>query len=283
MLIERSITVENRTLNVALSTEGSPPLLLLHGVIRRWQDWLPLLPILGARWQTLALDFRGHGLSGRTGEQYLLGDYLQDAVAVVEKLCREPVVIFGHSLGALVALGTAVCLPQQVRAIILEDPPSPHFLAQMKQTPYYPQFQAMHALAGSTSTVAELTRRLADVQLPTPKGLVRFGDLRDATALRFTARCLQMLDPNVLVPVLEGGWLADISLENWAKQVKCPVLLLRGNESFGGMLPKSDAAAWFQGTHDLTQIDLAHAGHLIHYTEPQTTLRLVTGFLESLR
>src|SRR5262249_28924121 len=34
---------------------GAPPLVLLHGVARRWQDFTPLLPALACRWQVHAL------------------------------------------------------------------------------------------------------------------------------------------------------------------------------------------------------------------------------------
>lgn len=283
MLSEQTLAQENRTLNYATSGEAGPPLLLLHGVIRRWQDWVPLLPGLSCRWRTFALDFRGHGKSGRVSEQYLVRDYLQDVLAMLDHIGSEPVVLFGHSLGSLVALGAAALVPHKVRAIILEDPPSARFLAQLKQSSYHAQFVAMQALAGLSLSVAELTRRLVDVQLPTPKGIVRLGDLRDATSLRFTARCLQLVDPRVLAPIVESRWLEDVPLDEWAAQAACPVLLLRGNESLGGMLPKSDAESWFRQTRDLTQIDLSNVGHLIHGMDVQTTLRLVMNFLESLR
>ena len=282
MLTEHTLAADGRVIHYVRSGENGPPLVLLHGVIRRWQDWVPLLPTLMSRWQTIAFDFRGHGMSSRSDE-YLVRDYLQDALTVLRSTVAEPAVLFGHSLGALVALGAASCLPGRVRGIILEDPPSPRFLANLKQTPYYAQFAAIQALAGSSLSVVELTRALVDVQLPTPKGVVRLGDLRDATALRFMARCLQLVDPRVLTPLIENRWLEDGLADDWAKSTACPVLLLRGNETLGGMLPKADAESWFRHTHDLTQIDLSNVGHLIHGMDVQTTLRLVTGFLESLR
>ena len=283
MFTEQTIAADKRVLNYARSGSAGPPLLLLHGVIRRWQDWVPLVPSLASRWQTIAVDFHGHGASSRADDRYLVRDYLQDALAILDQVATEPAVLFGHSLGALVALGAAACAPGKVRAIIVEDPPSPRFLGQLRQTSYHTQFVAMQALAGSALSVAELTRKLVDVQVPTAKGTVRLGDLRDATSLRFTARCLQMVDPRVMTPLIENRWLEDVSLDEWARQVACPVLLLRGNETLGGMLPKADAESWFRQTHDLTQIDLSNVGHLIHGMDVGTTLRLVTGFLESLR
>jgi pimeloyl-ACP methyl ester carboxylesterase len=271
-------------LNCATGPAAGPPLLLLHGVIRRWQDFLTVMPALAARWQVHALDFHGHGRSGRRAGGYAVPDYLEDARAAVEHLFREPGVVFGHSLGALVALGLAAELPERVRAVVLEDPPSERFMANLRATPYQAQFAGMHALAGSPAPVAELTRRLAEMRLPTPDGAgPRLGDLRDAASLRFTARCLQDLDPDVFPPILEGRWLGGFSPEAVAPRVTCPVLLLHGNEMLGGMHAAADADRLTRAMPDVTRIDLPQAGHLIHLMEAPATLRLATCFLESLR
>jgi pimeloyl-ACP methyl ester carboxylesterase len=282
MFHERLIGTEP-ALNVASGPAAGPPLLLLHGVLRGWRDYVGLAPTLAARWHVHALDFRGHGKSGRTPGQYAVRDYVEDAVAAAGTLFAEPGVVFGHSLGALTALAVAARLPEKVRAIVLEDPPSARFVAGLRGSAYHAQFEGMHPLAGSPLPVTELTARLAELRLPTPTGSVRLGDLRDATALRFMARCLQDLDPGVFTPLLAGRWLDGIDVEAWAAAVTCPALILRGNETLGGMLPRPDADRLLQHLADGTLIDLPHAGHLIHLTEPTTTLRLAGGFLESLR
>src|SRR5437762_336652 len=57
-------------LNVASGPDSGPPAVLLHGVARRWQDFLPILPALTLRWHVHAIDFRGHGRSGRAAGAY---------------------------------------------------------------------------------------------------------------------------------------------------------------------------------------------------------------------
>jgi pimeloyl-ACP methyl ester carboxylesterase len=283
MFHERLIGAEP-ALNVAVGPAAGPPLLLLHGVLRGWRDFVGLLPTLATRWHVHALDFRGHGKSGRTPGRYLVRDYVDDAAAVAEGLFTEPGVLLGHSLGALVALAVAARLPDKVRALVLEDPPSPAFVAGLPGSAYHAQFEGMRPLAGSTRPVAELTRRLAELRLPTPDGgTVRLGDLRHPTALRFLARCLQDVDPDVFTPLLAGRWLDGIDLDAWAAAVPCPAVILRGNEKLGGMLPRDDADRLLQHLADGTLIDLPQVGHLIHLMDPQTTLRLVCGFLEALR
>jgi pimeloyl-ACP methyl ester carboxylesterase len=69
---------------VALNyVEGPPsglPLVLLHGVTLRWQDFLNVMPTLAFRYHSYALDFRGHGCSGHVADAYRIVDYTQDVI-----------------------------------------------------------------------------------------------------------------------------------------------------------------------------------------------------------
>jgi pimeloyl-ACP methyl ester carboxylesterase len=270
-------------LHVASGPPAGPPLLLLHGATRRWQDFAPLLPALACRWQVHALDLRGHGRSGRAPGRYFVADHVRDVSGFVRTQLTQPVVVYGHSLGGLVALALAAEMPERVRGVVLEEPPGPSFVCGIGQTSYQAVFSGMRDLAGPGRDVPAVARALADLRLPWPGvGTVRLGDLRDATSLRFSARCLQDLDPDALTPLLEGRWLEGYDPEAVCRGVRCPALLLRADEARGGMLPRDDAVRLAGLMADCTLIDLPGAGHLLHWLETATVLRLVVGFLESL-
>jgi pimeloyl-ACP methyl ester carboxylesterase len=272
------------TLNVARGPDAGPPLLLLHGVTRRWQDYVPLAPVFAVRWRVHALDFRGHGKSGRAPGHYRVADHVNDALGLVRQL-DEPVVIYGHSLGALVACGVAARAPERVRGVVLEDPPSARLVLGIRQTPFHAFFAGMQRLASNGMTVAERTRLLAEMRLPVgiDQPPVRLGDIRDPTSLRFSARCLQDLDPDVLAPLLELYWLEGYDQASLMAQVRCPALLLRADERFGGMMPRTDAEQLTARMADCTVIDLMGCGHAVHWLEGEKTVRYVVGFLESLQ
>ena len=65
MLKEQPFDTGRVTINYAEGPASGPPLVLLHGIISRWQYFLPIIPNLSIRWHIYALDFRGHGKSGR--------------------------------------------------------------------------------------------------------------------------------------------------------------------------------------------------------------------------
>jgi pimeloyl-ACP methyl ester carboxylesterase len=284
MWLEQTFPGPEGSLQAASGPVSGPPLLFLHGVTRRWQDFLTLLPVLAGRWQIHGLDFRGHGNSGRGAGKYRVVDYVADAVSLLQSRLSEPAVIYGHSLGALVAAAVAAALPGRVRAVVLEDPPAPALIQNIRETPFFHLFAGLHELAGSRLPVSEVARRLAEVRLPGSDGTsVRLGKIRDATALRFGARCLQDLDPDVLVPLLNGQWLTGYDWAQVLDGVRCPALLLRADEASGGMLSAGEANAMTERLADATRIDLPGCGHLIHWEQAEKTLRHVVGFLESLR
>jgi len=275
--VERRLAAGGQRLNAVEGPPNGPPLLLLHGVGRRWQDYSPFLAAFAARAHVFALDHRGHGGSDRAA-RYLVADYVADVLAVVRGL-PSPVAVVGHSLGALVALGVAAAAPEMVRAVVLEDPPSAGFLDRLGETSYATQFAAMQSLAGPGRPVGATARALADIRSP---GGVRLGDRRDAAALRFLARCLLDLDPAVYTPVLDGRWLDGFDPLAAAANVRCPALLLVADTAEGGMLPATDADALAAALPDAARIDLPGVGHLIHGTQPDRFLRTVMNSLDSL-
>jgi pimeloyl-ACP methyl ester carboxylesterase len=255
--------------------------MFLHGISRAARDFAPFWGALSERWELLALDQRGHGKSDRA-DSYYVRDYVADAAAVLPTTFSEPAVIFGHSLGALVALGVAAQKPDRVRAIILEDPPGPELIANIEQTPFYSLFSAMQTFAGSKLETSQLARELGEIRLPAANGEVRLKELRDGVSLRFIASCLKDVDPAVYDPLLAGRWLDGVDWKETLRAVRCPVLLLAGDEKLGGMLGKSAIDEMLSHLADAIHIPHPGVGHLIHWQATETCLRHTMGFLESL-
>lgn len=282
MFTQELIPVGDLRLNVAGGPRKGPPLWMFHGLIRRWQDFGPVLPDLAARWTVRAADHRGHGLSSRAAS-YLVPDYLGDVLALVTSE-NEPAVLVGHSLGSLVALGAAARAPGAVRAVVLLDPPGIGFLGRVRDTVYGATWPAMRALGGTDRPLAALARDLGDIRVPgvTPGETVRLGEQRDAASLRFLAACVRQMDPAALTPAIDGGWLGGFDPVAEAARVKCPVLLVVGDPACGGMLPPADADPLAAALADCTRVDLRGVGHLPHTQDPVGTLKLLHAFLDSL-
>lgn len=258
-----------------------PSLLLLHGVSRRRATFAPLLPWLLPRFHLHAYDQRGHGESARAGG-YFVRDYASDARAVVDSIGTS--VLYGHSLGALVALLTAAARPDAVAGIVLEDPPGPSFLSAIDRSPYAAVFSLYRTHAGSGLSVGDLARVIAAAPLPGAVGMpaTTFGATRDPANVRFTASCLKSLDPATMAPLLANAWLDGIDWDSTLRRVACPVLVLRADPARGGMLPDGDFRSLCETLADATPIDLPGIGHNAIGQQPDLVPRLVMPFLESL-
>ncbi|KTG10201.1 alpha/beta hydrolase [Haloprofundus marisrubri] len=103
-------------------TGEGPPLVVVHGTAGDRTDWRPVLSDLTERFTVYAVDRRGRGDSGDAGE-YALEREFEDVAAVVERI-DEPVVLMGHSFGALCALEAAL-LVDNLERLILYEPPIP--------------------------------------------------------------------------------------------------------------------------------------------------------------
>jgi pimeloyl-ACP methyl ester carboxylesterase len=104
----------------------------------------------------------------------------------------------------------------------------------------------------------------------------------DDAAHRFRARSIAMLDPDALTSAIEGRSRQSYDGEALLRRIACPVLLLQGNKSLGGVMEDSEASHAASLLKDCTLVRMSDAGHQIHTDYPERTLRIVTNFLESL-
>jgi pimeloyl-ACP methyl ester carboxylesterase len=268
------------TVNLHRTTCGAGPgLLLLHGVTRCGADWEPLLPTLAENWKVIAVDQRGHGESPRA-ESYLVTDYVADAVRIVREEADAPLVLFGHSLGAMVAAAVAAELPERVSAIILEDPPFHTMGNRIDATAWQAQFLGMQEVARRGHCVEEMTAALAEIRLPSGHGgFRRLGDVRDEASLAWSAQCLSRLDPEVLTPVIAGHWLDAYDFPGVLSRVRCPTLLLQADPKAGGALTDADAEAVVAAISDCQRVRFPDCGHQLHRDRQEEVMRAMEAFI----
>jgi pimeloyl-ACP methyl ester carboxylesterase len=275
----------DRVLHGAAGQDAGPAFVFLHGVTRRWQTFLPLVPALAPRWRLHLVDQRGHGVSPRAPDAgYRVVDYVGDAVSLICENLPTPVVLYGHSLGAMVAAAVAAEIPSKIRAIVLEDPPFHTMGARIARTPWQGYFQSVRPLAGSDRPVQEIARQLADVQMTDPNTgqSQRLGDTRDPAALLFAAQCLRQLDPRVLDPVIAGAWLDGYEPAAIFPRIQCPTLVLQADPAAGGALTTADAELMERSIPHCTAIRFEQSNHTLHWPRAQQVAHLVLNFVESL-
>jgi pimeloyl-ACP methyl ester carboxylesterase len=258
-----------------------PTLLLLHGVTRFGKDWEPLLPALTAAWRVISFDQRGHGGSERA-DSYLVTDYVDDVVRWMRDELAKPLIVVGHSLGAMVAAAVAAELPQLVLGIVLEDPPFHTMGNRIGGSAWQSQFIGMREAARRGGTVGEITDALADIRIPVKGGgFKRLGELRDRSSLNWSAQCISQIDPELLTPVIEGRWLDGYDVADILASIHCPTLLLQGDPTAGGALIDADAASSVAALSSCQHVRFSGCGHQLHRDRPQEVLQALRDFTAS--
>ncbi len=231
LLAEQAFSANELSINYAVGPANGPPLLLLHGLMRRWQYMMPLIEGLSAQWQVFALDLRGHGLSDRVPGGYRhYQNYVPDVAAFLEMQINEPAMLVGHSLGGLIALGAAARMPARTRGVVVVE------------APLTPESILSTIKLGAWAWVPQLAGRSVDKL----RALLRVLDRHAPPAyLEETAQELHHVDPETTRYWAENRMaelLADYDIDQTLQRLARPLLLVPANVANGGVMTDADIA-----------------------------------------
>jgi pimeloyl-ACP methyl ester carboxylesterase len=117
--LERVTSADGTPIAVERAGEG-PPLVLVHGATVDRSSWRGLVPLLTERFACWLVDRRGRGESSDTAP-YDPEREVEDLLAVFDRV-GQPLDLFGHSSGAVLAL-EAARRSTPVRHLALYEPP----------------------------------------------------------------------------------------------------------------------------------------------------------------
>lgn len=283
---EIPVPVGSLKLNCAESSSTGRPLLLLPGMTSIWQSFLPLIPELEKYWHLYALELRGHGKSDRA-ESYKIQDFVPDVASVIRNYIKEPVSLFGHSLGGMIGILVAAHYPELIKALILGDSAlSMEFLKELSQKQKEKTIWQRNLV--KTGDFEYIISELKQELIPhrTRGELVPayqiFGE--DHPSFRITAQCLSLVDPEVLTANLEGfdETFAEYKLQKLLPLIKCPVLIIQANPQLGGLERDEDVDMALRLLPKAQHIKINHIGHFLHLQDKEAVLNAVLPFLRSL-
>ncbi len=248
------------------------PLVVLHGATSRWQDMNSILNPLTEHWHVYALDLRGHGKSGRAAGHYLLTDYAQDVATLISQHIGEAAIVYGHSLGGIVAMELATQSPGDVQALVLEDPALVEYTHRPEEIFAHPYFRGTYDVLKKDRSVEGIMAWSKAISPP------------DAPIEAITARAetLSALDADMIVPILEGNLSQKGSLADAVRRITCPVLVLQADPTLGAATEDQHVAVIREHLPHAKVVQIKGASHGIHDTQLETLLEQVTGFLKGV-
>lgn len=283
MLTQKSFQIGTVALNYVESPNAGPPLLLLHGITQRWQEFVQIIPTLIPNYHVYAIDFRGHGQSGRAKGTYHGENYAQDVLEFVDNIIGEPVIVFGHSLGGMASLYLSANYPTRLRAQILGD--CIVFGTNMSQTVFPSLFGQVRNLIANGKTYEQLRLALPEMCLESPvfgKAPFKMFPGCDDPYLSAWSRSLSQLDPDVLTMTLDGRTLNGWNPDELITRIKCPTLLLQADPKMGGLMTDHDIARIKAAQPQVQVARMNGVGHSLHMFDPAPILRALTNFLVTL-
>ena len=103
--------------------EGRAPVLCVPGLTRNARDFEGVAQRLAGKRRVIAVDLRGRGESDYALDplSYVPPVYLQDLGALIAEHCVRPVVLFGTSLGGLMAMLLSLTARPSLAGVLLND------------------------------------------------------------------------------------------------------------------------------------------------------------------
>ncbi len=270
-------------INYVEGPDAGPPLLLLHGITQRWQEFVQVIPSLIDSYHVYAMDFRGHGKSGRAKGTYNGEKYSLDALEFIDRVIQQPVLVFGHSLGGMVSLYLSANYPDRLKAQVLGD--SIIFGSDFAGTVLPSMFGQVHQMMTNGMTYDQLRTAIPEMCLASsvfgPVPMKSFPGCDDPY-LSAWARSLSQLDPDVLGMTLEGRTLDGWDPNMLISKISCPTLLIQADPKMGGLMTDNDLSR-IKAAYPQVQVSrMTGIGHSLHMYDAPPVVRALTNFLSTL-
>jgi pimeloyl-ACP methyl ester carboxylesterase len=264
---------------------GKPNLILVHGGMDHARSWDPIAEAFRDDFRIIAPDLRGHGDSNwAPGAMYSVSEYVLDLSALADIVDGFPVYLIGHSLGAAIVLQYAGVYPDRVKKLVaiegVAPPPSilpirpaheqlRNWIEAMrdfeKRSPHkYPSLEVAY------ERMHKANPYLSDEMA---RHLTLFGSNWNADGT------LAWKFDNFVRAIAPYSFDEKDTQEIW-NQIRCPVLLFRGEDSWTGD-PRKEGRILAIPNHRL--LSVAKAGHWVHHDQPETVIKEARKFFANTR
>jgi len=217
-----------------------PPLVLIHGLGSRGEDWSGLIPTLAAHgFHVYAPDLLGYGRSSKPDVDYSIGLEEKTIVDFMKAVHLDRADVGGWSMGGWVALKLTIDHPEMVKRLVVYDSAGIYFP---------PTFDAELFTPTDSVGIARLTAMLT----PHPKPLPGFVTNAAVRKLQENGWVIRRS-----VRAMEGGKdLLDFQLH----RIDRPTLIVWGGAD--QLIPLSVGEAMHQKIADSSMLIVDGCGHL---------------------
>ena len=264
-LASKDVTVLGFKLHYLEAGRGAP-VVLLHGLGGDGSRWAPNIAPLARDFHVFALDQIGFGESDKPLANYHTGMLAEFLVGFLKAVGVPKASLVGNSMGAGVALYTAVHFPQVVDRIVLAD--GGGYRSAAGAAPVPPTPEAIHRRQIQNSVTRDETREFFRI-LFHDKSLVTDKMVDEQLALRLRAAF-------TITRIQEAGDRGSLS-EQEVRSVKAPTLILWGR--YDELANPAGAERLEKAIPGSKKVIIDNCGHMPQLERADEFNRLVGAFL----
>jgi len=265
--------------------ESCPPLLLIHGGRDHCRSWDLVARELRNSYHVLAVDLRGHGDSDwSVGALYTEIVFIHDVAQLVHVRSAAPLTVIGHSLGGSIGLLYSGTFPETVRKVVAIEGlgPSPDQVLQREAVPIEERLSRSIELQRQASSRERRSYR--DIDAAIARMREANPRLSEEQARHLTVHGVNQnedgtfswkFDSAFRAPFLVGNLSYEQQYRLWSR-ISCPVLLVRGAESWASDPSKDGRVSRFRNARC---VNIEGAGHWVHHDQLHAFMRALRGFL----
>jgi pimeloyl-ACP methyl ester carboxylesterase len=292
-----------RYLHVLRQGSGQPAVIFEAGLAASSISWARVQPLSAAFSSTASYDRAGLGWSTPLRSQLSLGQMLDDLHAVAAWAgSGEPVVLVGHSFGALLLLAYTQRFPERVAGLVMVEPISLHAWSESSAASQH-RLQVGASLSRRGAWLAEfgivraaLTLLLHGGQRWSHRIGRHAAGPGAATLERLTGEVSKL--PQELWPVIAAQWSRSQSFQTMAKALEALPMCAAdvGRPAFPAALPVAILSAasatqeelrerdgWLMGLSETRHLVLQETGHWLHLERPEEVAEAIRWCAERAR
>ncbi|AZO74525.1 MAG: 3-oxoadipate enol-lactonase [Mesorhizobium sp.] len=245
------------------ATGTSRPIIFINSLGTDFRIWDDVVARLAGEMPMLVYDKRGHGLSDIGGGVRSIDDHADDLSALIDHFGFDKVILFGLSVGGMVAQRLHARRPEIVEALILSD--------------------TAHKIGTDESWNSRIATVERDGIEAIADGIMKVWFTPDFHANRAAelAGCRNMLTRQAL-PGYIGTCIAvrDADFTDSARRIAAPTLCIVGDQD--GSTPP-DLVRWLADLIPGARFEVVRgAGHILCIEQPDALVRLIRDFVASL-
>ena len=273
------------TLNYYEGEPNGPNLMFLPALSGGICNFKRLLPYFEAKFHVFVLEFRGHGKSDRS-DDYRLSGFIDDARQFINKIVKEPMTIYGHSLGGRVTMALLLEFPDLIQCPIIGDQlyENLSFEELRNEEGYQAYYELLHQLRelyAANMDIVEKREQL--IRIRGEDSRQRYSEMNEN----------DFCDPKLVTILVEKHGVDGINqgyrrkeVEAYLSQYQKPILFIYAKSTLDGFM-KNYGIDWEKDLREMTDnrenvaIEVVEFSHWLQVDNPEAVAMVIKEFLQA--